>query len=121
MIGFGAFLIAVSIIILTMLIYKEMEGSFFGFITGIVFFCGVFILIFTEPTIQEKCKENAICYELVQTVAEYTNYTEGEVANFFIMVSDNVEAWDAVKMILDNPTEEQVNAIMEISAMKQAE
>lgn len=121
MFGFGAFLVAVSTLVLFMLIYKGMKGSFFGFSAGIVFFCGIFISIFTEPTIQEKCEENAICYELVQTVAEYTNYTEGEVANFFIVVSDDMEAWDAVKMMLDNPTEEQVNAIMEISAMRQAE
>ena len=74
----------------------------------------------SPAAIQNMCEENNICYELVETVAEYTDYTELEVAQFFTIVSDDVEAWDAVKMIMDDPTEEQINAIMEISGMKQA-
>ena len=91
---------------------------------GILFTLGIVInaiaISLSPAAIQILCEENNICYELVETVAEYTDYTELEVAQFFTIVSDDVEAWDAVKMILDNPTDEQVNAIMEISGMKQA-
>ena len=71
--------------------------------------------------IQNICEENNICYELVQTIAENTNYTEKQVTDFFIIVSDDIEAWDAIKMLDSSLTDEQINAIMEISEMKQAE
>ena len=74
-----------------------------------------------EMTPQEICEEYSICYELVETVAENTKYSEADVAKFFIIVSDDVEAWDAIKMLDSSLTDEQVNAIMEIRAMKQAE
>ena len=74
-----------------------------------------------EPTPLEKCTEHCISYELVETVAENTDYTIEEVADFFIIVNDNMEAWDAIKLLDSSLTDEQINAIMEISAMKQEE
>lgn len=72
------------------------------------------------PTIQEQCEENAICYELVETVAEYTDYTEQEIVDFFVIVSDDIDAWTAIRLLDSSLTEGQINAILEISAMKQA-
>ena len=123
MFGLGVFLIAISIVALIMLIIEEGDSfSFLGFVAGVIFIAGIAILaIESQPTTQEICEKNNICYELVETVAEYTDYTELEVVQFFAIVSDDVEAWDAVKMIMNNPTDEQINAIMELSALKQAE
>lgn len=73
-------------------------------------------------SVEELCGQHAIAYELVQAVAEYTDYTEQEVVDFFIIVSEsNIEAYDAIKMLDNSLTDAQVSAIMEISAMKQAE
>lgn len=73
-------------------------------------------------SVEELCGQHAIAYELVQAVAEYTDYTEQEVADFFIIVSgSNIEAYDAIKMLDNSLTEKQINAIMEISAMRQVE
>jgi hypothetical protein len=83
---------------------------------------GLFLLhIGLEPTSLEKCTEHYISYELVETVAENTDYTIEEVTDFFIIVNDNMEAWDAIKLLDSSLTDEQINAIMEISAMKQEE
>lgn len=73
-------------------------------------------------SVEELCGQHAIAYELVQAVAEYTDYTEQEVADFFIIVSEsNIEAYDAIRMLDNSLTEKQINAIMEISAMRQVE
>ena len=73
-------------------------------------------------SVEELCGQHAIAYELVQAVAEYTDYTEQEVADFFIIVSEsNIEAYDAIKMLDSSLTEKQIDAIMEISAMRQVE
>ena len=70
-------------------------------------------------TTEEICYQNSISYELVETVAEYTHYTEEEVVNFFIIIADDIEAWEAIKMLDSSLTDDQIQAIMEISAMKQ--
>jgi hypothetical protein len=75
----------------------------------------------SPASLQEECEKHSICYELVQTIAENTNYTEKQITDFFIIVSDDIEAWDAIKMLDSSLTDEQINAIMEISEMKQAE
>ena len=72
-------------------------------------------------TIEEQCEQNAICYELVETVAEYTDYTEQEIVDFFIIVSDDIDAWTAIHLLDGSLTGEQIDALLEISAMKQAE
>ena len=102
-------------------------------LAAIAIVCGFFMATGTIVTaigvnqdkvisVEELCGEYAISYELVQTVAEYTDYTEQEVADFFIIVSEsNVEAYDAIKMLDSSLTEKQINAIMEISAMRQVE
>ena len=73
-------------------------------------------------SVEELCGQHVIAYELVQTVAEYTDYTEQEVADFFIIVSEsNVEAYDAIRMLDNSLTDRQIEAIMEISAMRQVE
>lgn len=72
-------------------------------------------------TIQEQCEQNAICYELVETVAGYTDYTEQEIVDFFIIVSDDIDAWTAIHLLDGSLTGEQIDALLEISAMKQAE
>ena len=83
---------------------------------------GIFLFtLFIKPTPLEKCTEHYISYELVETVAENTDYTVEEVTDFFIIVSDDMEAWDAIKLLDSSLTDEQINAIMEISAMKQEE
>lgn len=99
-------------------------------LAAIAIVCGFFMATGTIVTaigvnqdkvisVEELCGEYAISYELVQTVAEYTDYTEQEVADFFIIVSEsNVEAYDAIKMLDSSLTEKQINAIMEISAMR---
>ena len=71
-------------------------------------------------TIEVQCEQNAICYELVETVAEYTDYTEQEIVDFFVIVSDDIDAWTAIRLLDSSLTEGQINAILEISAMKQA-
>ena len=71
--------------------------------------------------VQQVCEENAICYELVQTVAEYTDYTEEEITEFFLIVSDDIDAWTAIHLLDGSLTGEQIDALLEISAMKQAE
>ena len=71
-------------------------------------------------SVEQLCGEHAVSYELVQVVAEYTEYTEQEIADFFIIVSQsNIEAYDAIKMLDSSLTESQIYAIMEISAMRQ--
>ena len=71
--------------------------------------------------VQQVCEENAICYELVQTVAEYTDYTEEEITEFFLIVSDDIDAWTAIHLLDGSLTGEQIDALLEISAMKQGE
>lgn len=86
--------------------------------------CGGFVLQEKEPDqailAQELCEENYICYELVETLADYTDYTELEIAEYFAIVYDNVDAFIAIQMLDDTLDDDQINAIMEISAMKQA-
>ena len=62
---------------------------------------------------------NSISYELVETVAEHTHRTEKEIADFFIIVCDDMEAWDAIKLLDNSLTDSQVDAILEISAMRE--
>ena len=82
---------------------------------------GVFAPEPNVVTIQEQCEQNAICYELVETIAEYTDYTEQEIVDFFIIVSDDIDAWTAIHLLDGSLTGEQIDALLEISAMKQAE
>lgn len=88
--------------------------------------CGGFLLQNKEPEqpdqavlAQELCEENYICYELVETLADYTDYTELEIAEYFVIVYDNVDAFVAIQMLDDTLDDDQIQAIMEISAMKQ--
>ena len=102
---------------------KEIRlAPWLGFLSGAFLIAGLAIssmpsVVMTPKTI---CDNYAISYELVETVAEYTNYNEYEVANFFVIVADDVEAWEAIKLLDKSLTDAQVEAIMEISSMKQA-
>ncbi len=105
----GAFMCGAGLIAILSLIY------------GVAGEPGVFA---SEPsiiTVQEQCEQNAICYELVETVAEYTDYSEQEIVDFFIIVSDDIDAWTAIHLLDGSLTGEQIDALLEISAMKQAE
>ena len=82
---------------------------------------GVFAPKSNVITIKEQCEQNSICYELVETVAEYTDYTEQEIVDFFIIVSDDIDAWTAIHLLDGSLTGEQIDALLELSAMKQAE
>ena len=71
--------------------------------------------------IENFCEEYNICYELVETVAEYTDYSKEDVAKFFTIVQDDVEAWEAIKMLDSSLTDQDIDAIMRVSALKQEE
>ena len=116
-------LISLGIVLLFVAGWEDQSGIFLVTLLGSIL-SGVGIFIFTlalEPTSLEKCTEHCISYELVETVAENTDYTIEEVTDFFIIVNDDMEAWDAIKLLDSSLTDEQINAIMEISAMKQEE
>ena len=118
--GYAAFLSDKSISFLT----RKDVSNIFRLTLGGMFLtafgaCCIFTLL--QPTVKEECEQYSICYELVETVAENTDYSRKEVLDFFIIVHDDMEAWDAIKMLDNSLTDEQVNAIMEISAMKQAD
>lgn len=95
-------------------------------VTLAVAVCGALVLANQEPKqpdqavlAKEIAEANYICYEIVETVAEYTNYNELEIIQFFVIVSDDMEVWDAIKILDGTLTDVQIEAIMEISAMKQ--
>ena len=102
---------------------RDITNILLSSVIGTSFMFGGFTLACSsiEMTPREICEEYAICYELVETIAENTKYSEEDVAKFFAIVSDDMEAWDAIKMLDNALTDEQINALMEISAMKQAE
>ena len=60
MVAFGFLIIAISIVALTMLVIEEGDFfSFLGFVAGVIFITGIFILIIeSQPTTQEICEEN---------------------------------------------------------------
>jgi hypothetical protein len=114
--------------ILVAIAYKRTyydEYVLLGIFGGVLFTSGIILnglsTVLSPASLQDICEENSICYELVETIAENTNYTEKQITDFFIIVSDDIEAWDAIKMLDSSLTDEQINAIMEISEMKQAE
>ena len=96
---------------------------FLGFFSGLFIFTGM--LLCTEPkriiSVETICDEYAISYELVETVAEYLDYSEREVAQFFIIVADDMEPYDAIALLDHKLTEEQIEALLELSSIKQAE
>lgn len=123
----GIIFIFISITIITLAainFMKDMDALFLGVSCGALLATGIFcILIFSslEPNVEQLCEENSISYGLVQTIAEYTDKSEREIAEFFIIVYDDVEAYEAIQMLDSSLTEKQINAILEIGAMKQAE
>ena len=123
----GTFLILIAVALIGFCTVKSNKEKYIiiAVTAGAMFLSGITLnAIASELSpakIQNICEENNICYELVQTIAENTNYTEKQVTDFFIIVSDDIEAWDAIKMLDSSLTNEQINAIMEISEMKQAE
>jgi hypothetical protein len=117
-------LILCGVVLLLIAAWRDESGQIFPIMTLVSTIVGFGIILFIlvlEPTSLEKCTEHCISYELVETVAENTDYTREEVTDFFIIVNDDMEAWDAIKLLDSSLTDEQINAIMEISAMKQEE
>ena len=70
-------------------------------------------------SIEEVCGVNCISYELVVTVAEHTHLTEQEVMEFFLIVCDDMDAWDAIKLLDNTLTDSQIDALLEISSMRE--
>ena len=120
---FGIILLFIgTILYLTLYLTEDSAIVFFSALSMALIIAGLFsTVIKPEQTVSQLCEEYAICYELVETVAENTKYSEEDVAKFFVIVSDDMEAWDAIRMLDNSLTDEQINALMEISAMKQAE
>lgn len=71
-------------------------------------------------TIKEQCEEASISYTFVQTIAEMTNTSEEDV--FIISKyaeANEYEFYDVIKMIDSSLSDEEVNAIIIISNMKE--
>lgn len=120
------FIILSSLVAIAMIIkYPEDMSTFtLGATAGSLLISGILMICLytiTPPGPQQLCEENSISYGLVQAVAEYTDKTEKEVTQFFIIVQDDVEAYEAIQMLDNSLTEKQINAILELGAMKQAE
>ena len=117
----GGILFVIGLVLFLSLFITEDSGTVFWSAWSMLFIIIGFSLIAikSNPTVSQICEENAICYELVQTVAENTDYSEYEVAEFFAIISDDIEAWHAIKLLDNTLTDEQIDAIMEISAMRQ--
>lgn len=127
-VGIGIILVVISLaILIACTIHDDITPVVIVFTIG--FWMGTMLICVgidqknsvPEPTPQEICEENSISYGLVQAVAEYTDKTEEEITQFFIIVQDDVEAYEAIQMLDNSLTEKQINAILEIGAMKQAE
>ena len=127
-VGIGIILVVISLaILIACMIHDDITPIVIVFTMG--FWMGIMLLIVgidqknavPEPTPQEICEEYSISYGLVQTTAEFTNYTEEEIIDFFVIVSDNVEAYEAIQMLDSSLTDAQINSILELGAIKQAE
>lgn len=69
---------------------------------------------------QKECSDNHISYELVQTTAEFTDKTEKEVLDFFIIMSNaEVDSFDAVSYLAPELTDAEVLSIIAAADMKQ--
>ena len=69
---------------------------------------------------QKECSDNHISYELVQTTAEFTDKTEKEVLDFFIIMSNaEVDSFDAVSYLAPELTDDEVLSIITAADMKQ--
>lgn len=122
LLGLGIFVICINIILMTRAVEDGFVAQFILSSLGLV--GGIIILLsslFPKLSPEQICEDYAICYELVETIAEYTDYSEQDIAQFFAIVCDDIEPYEAIKMLDSSLTDEQIDAIMEISAMKQAE
>ena len=69
---------------------------------------------------QKECSDNHISYELVQTTAEFTDKTEKEVLDFFIIMSNaEVDSFDAVSYLAPELTDDEVLSIITAADIKQ--
>lgn len=84
----------------------------------IAFFIGG--LSIQNSYVKNFCEAEHISYELVETVAEYTNISETQAAHVFSAVDELMEPFEAIILLDDSLTEEDALAILTISDRKQA-
>lgn len=76
--------------------------------------------IIAEPNIKELCKEEAISYEYVSTVAEALNLDKYEVFTVCKFTSKaGLDVDETIKIFNPSLPQDRINAIITISDMKQ--
>ena len=121
----GVLFILLGTIIISEIVKKSEKITFLDILLTIIsipmiILGGIFLTENDTLTIEKQCEEVSISYTFVQTVAEMTNTPEEDV--FIISkyaAANEYELYDVIKMIDSSLSDEEVNAIIITSDLKQ--
>jgi hypothetical protein len=86
----------------------------------ILFGLSFFLFDLTHYNVQNMCKNNAISYELVETIAQATGECEHDIAYFLKYAAGaEMDLYDAVSIIDPDLSNEEVTAIVKMSDLRQ--
>lgn len=128
MLGLVTTLLVLGVILFTMIagwaVFENVSAKIiliFIILSALLIFGSATIIATNTPTMKEKCKNAHISYELVETTAQYTDYTEEQVFEFFSIVADSCEPYEAIRLLDNDLADSQIMSIIELSDMKQKE
>lgn len=121
----GGSFILLGTIIISGIVIKSEKITFFDILLTImsmfmIILGGIFLTGDDTLTIEKQCEEVSISYTFVQTVAEMTNTPEEDVFTISKYAAANeYELYDVIKMIDSSLSDEEINAIIITSDLKQ--